>query len=178
LVAPVDGAEVPAVVKIPMPVEIEVGTVAGDFRDREAAALRVWSGDGAIELLAHDQVSGAMLLERCLPGATLDTIGRPEDADTAAAEVLQLLHRTVDEIDGFERLNDRADALAAELPDRFAHLPARFDSRLVDRAVEISAELAQPTGEDVLLHGDTHHHNHPVGGATTLARNRSAAHDR
>lgn len=158
LVVPVDGAGIPAVMKIPMPAAIEVGTLAGDVRDREAAALRVWSGAGAPELLAHDVATGAMLIERCVPGVTLDTIDGPE-ADLAAAAVLELLHRPPVDIGGFERLADRAAALATELPNRFEALGQPFDPRLLADAVELLAQLSNPAGGDVLLHGDPHHHN-------------------
>lgn len=90
LVTPADGARIPAVLKIPMPSEIEVDTLAGDYRDREAAALRIWAGNGATELLEHDEATGAVLVERCVPGAPLDTLDRPEDADEAAVAVLDL----------------------------------------------------------------------------------------
>lgn len=159
LVLPAEGARLPAVLKIPMPAEIQVGTVAGDFRDREAAALRIWAGEGATELFAHDATTGAMLVERCIPGATLDTIDCPEEADEAAAGVMASLHGPrVGDIDGFERLADRATALAKDLPGRFDELRNPFDSRLLDEAVEILGELSDATAA-VLLHGDIHHHN-------------------
>lgn len=160
LVVPVDGAEIPAVIKIPLPAEIEIGTVAGDYRDRESAALQAWAGNGATELLAHDQATGAMLVERCVPGATLDTIDSPEEADEVAATVLALLHEPAAVgTDGFERLADRAVTLAEELPGRFAKAPNGFEPRLLDEAVETLGELANAKGDDVLLHGDAHHHN-------------------
>src|SRR5690242_7092572 len=34
----------------------------------EAEALRVWDGDAAVRLLAHDPVRHALLLEHCSPG--------------------------------------------------------------------------------------------------------------
>jgi len=39
-----------------------------DEADREADALALWSGGGAVRLLARDDDRRALLLERCLPG--------------------------------------------------------------------------------------------------------------
>lgn len=157
---PADGAEIPAVIKIPLPAEIEIGTVAGDYRDREAAAVRAWVGNGATELLAHDQAIDAMLVERCVPGATLDTIDSPVNADEVAATVLALLHEPpAVGTGGFERLADRAAALARELPGRFVKVANAFEPRLLDDAVQMLGELSTATGDDVLLHGDAHHYN-------------------
>lgn len=160
LVAPVLGSVMPSVLKMAMPSIIAVGTVAGDFRDREAAALKVWAGNGAPLLLDLDEESGAMLIEQCLPGATLDSIRQPEAADAAAAEVVHALHRRVDDHDDtFDRLADRARTMSADLPERFAALPDPFDAWLLAEAVEGLTYLAESTEPEVLLHGDTHHHN-------------------
>ncbi|SDT29467.1 aminoglycoside phosphotransferase family protein [Microlunatus soli] len=159
LVAPVHGFSSPAVLKIALPSPIESGTIAGDFRHQEAAALRIWAGDGAPELLAQDAGSGAMLVEQCRPGATLETIGSSA-ADAAAAEVIQALHHGVHDHDvEFVRLTDRARAVAAQLPDRFAAVGRPFDERLLGEAVDGLVQLAGSTDTEVLLHGDTHHHN-------------------
>lgn len=158
-VAPVEGAGVPAVLKIPMPVDVSVGTLAGDCRDQEPAALALWSGRGAPELLRHDTASGAMLLEQCVPGRTLETLESADAADEAAAALLDLLHRPAPVSSSLLRLADRAAMLAAELPARFGALEDRFDHRLLEDAVEGLIKLSEPPAIEVILHGDTHHHN-------------------
>jgi streptomycin 6-kinase len=53
------------------------------FPDRETEhegdALEAWGGDGAVRLLARDRVRHALLLERCRPGTSLESIA-PDDA--------------------------------------------------------------------------------------------------
>jgi len=102
------------VLKIPMPVELSVGTLLGDVRDGEASALHLWAGDGAVRLLEHEPVSGGMLIERCMPGTTLDSLG-PDAADDTAAELLQQLHRA-SPTTSLPRLSDRARLVSETLP--------------------------------------------------------------
>src|SRR5689334_23881145 len=45
---------------------------------QEIQGLRFWNGDPTVHLLASDGDSGAMLLERCLPGDALRTLPEPE----------------------------------------------------------------------------------------------------
>ena len=49
--------------------------------EHEIDGLRFWSGNPTVQLLAADENLGAMLLERCVPGATLRTV--PEAAQDA-----------------------------------------------------------------------------------------------
>lgn len=158
-VAPAEGASVPAVLKVPMPATIQVRTLAGDFRGHEADALQAWDGVGATLLLANDESTGAMLVERCVPGGTLDAVPDPDAADEIAAHLLTQLHRPAGEDDGFPRLGSRARQLAEELPGRFEQAGRPFDEWLVREAVETLVELSSCDGPSVLLHGDAHHHN-------------------
>ena len=68
-----DGSK--AVLKL-QPVDDETGG--------EPAALKAWAGRGAVRLLEHDPVSGAMLLERLDASRDLNTM---ED-DLAAAQII------------------------------------------------------------------------------------------
>ncbi|NEY37292.1 hydroxyurea phosphotransferase, partial [Streptomyces sp. PRKS01-65] len=52
----------PAVLKLQLPDEETEG---------EPLALRAWDGDGAVRLLAHDEATGTLLLERLDPTRTL-----------------------------------------------------------------------------------------------------------
>jgi streptomycin 6-kinase len=145
----------PLVLKVPMPPAITLWTLAADVRTNEADALRYWVGDGAAELVQYDDATGAMLIERCVPGTTLD---QHEDPDHIAADLLRRLHRP-DPPGSFERLADRALHLAQQLPIRYEAAGAPFDRWLLDTAVELLGRLALPGPVDVLLHGDFHHDN-------------------
>lgn len=158
-VAPAEGASVPAVVKMPMPATVQVKTLAGDFRGHEAAALQAWGGVGATLLLESEESTGAMLVERCVPGGTLDSVPDPEAADEIAAHLLTELHKPAGGGNGFPRLDERARQLADELPDRFGQAGMPFDEWLVKEAVTNLVELSGSGDPPVLLHGDLHHHN-------------------
>ncbi|HVX43360.1 MAG TPA: aminoglycoside phosphotransferase family protein [Mycobacteriales bacterium] len=153
LVIAADRAGEPFVLKVPLPSAIELGTLPAGARADEAAALRVWAGDGAVRLVEFDAATEAMLQERCVPGTTLD---RHDHPDEIAAELLTRLHRTP-ATGRFERLAVRADALARDLPARFERAGAPFDHWLLDSAVESLKSLTG--GPEVLLHGDFHLHN-------------------
>lgn len=147
----------PAVLKVPMPVELSVGTLLGDVRDGEASALHLWAGDGAVRLLEHDPVSGGMLIEKCMPGTTLDSLGA-DAADDTAAELLLQLHRATPTT-SLPRLSDRARSISETLPQRWGCLEAPFDRWLIETAVELLIQLAQSEVPEAVIHGDFHHHN-------------------
>ena len=65
---------------------------SGEQRD-EAAALRVWDGDGAVRIYAELEtpMADALLLERCVPGTRLrDALPEPE-RDVVVAGMLRRL---------------------------------------------------------------------------------------
>lgn len=146
----------PVALKVPMPPAIELGTLAAGARANEANALRTWGGDGAVQLLEYDHTTGAMLIERCMPGTALDN---HDDPDCVAARLLRRLHRTQPSGSEFEHVADRADRFVQELPMRFEAAGAPFDRWLLDTAVELFGQLARPGPVNVLLHGDFHHEN-------------------
>ncbi|MEQ7009037.1 aminoglycoside phosphotransferase family protein [Actinopolymorpha sp. B17G11] len=147
------------VLKVPMPSTVELGTLPAGARAAEADALREWAGDGAVELVEHDPATGAMLIERCVPGASLDHLDNHDDADRVAAEILGRLHRTGPHGPQFDRLADRAIQLAHALPARYEMAGAPFEQWLLDTAVELLGHLCQSGPSEVLLHGDFHLEN-------------------
>jgi streptomycin 6-kinase len=159
LVVPADRAGDPLALKVPLPTTIELGTLAAGARADEAAALRLWRGDGAARLIEHDRETGAMLIERCVPGHPLHRLGDPQAADLVAAGLLDRLHRAVPGPGEFERLSDRAARLAGHLSRRFDHVGAPFDRALLDTAVADLEWLSAPGTDEVVLHGDLHHDN-------------------
>lgn len=126
--------------------------------EREADALRVWDGRGAVALLAHDAERRALLLERCVPGTHLSTT----DADTALAvfaQVLADLWVPVGPDAPFPRLADEARRWADELPGRWEDAGRPFERRLVDVARTWAADLAVSQHETVLVDQDLHGDN-------------------
>jgi streptomycin 6-kinase len=99
----------------------------------EADALELWSGRGAVRLLARDDERRAFLIERCRPGTRLWDAGVDE-----IEVVCGLLPRlSVEPPPGhpFRLLADEADRWINELPQR--HAP----SRVLDAALEVFSSV-------------------------------------
>lgn len=125
---------------------LKVVPLDDDESTREADALGFWRGDGAIRLLRRDIERRAMLLERARPGH--DASGLPDDDAIRIAIAIgrRLWRRPIAGV-GYERVRDR-------LP---AWLARAGSSDLVARA-RSTYESLEPR-EEVLVHGDLHHHN-------------------
>jgi streptomycin 6-kinase len=124
--------------------------------DREAEALKVWNGDGAIRLLAHDEKRWAMLMERCEPGTLLARI----DVDAALDVLTGLLPRLWKRVgEPFRPLADEAAWWVDYLPDEWERAGQPFERRLLDEAIDALQGLAGSQGEQVLLHQDLHGDN-------------------
>ncbi len=121
----------------------------------EIAGLRLWNGNGIVKLLEEDPASGAMLLERCLPGTSLKT-----EIETLQDEVVaQLLKRiwahTADRADfrGFRPISHMIDHWSRETLAQKDHWP---DEELVKEGLRTFQRLALPAPTDVLLTTDLH----------------------
>jgi streptomycin 6-kinase len=121
------------------------------------AALRHWAGRGAVALV--EAATGAVLMERALPGDDLEALcaAQGDDAATAAAcEVMAALRqeapvggpfRTIGDWGrGFRRVRRRALAIG-------------FPAELIDGAERRFASLMATQAKPILLHGDLHHEN-------------------
>ena len=120
---------------------------------READALEYYAGDGVCRLLARDDGVGALLLERVLPGISLQetwTLERDHEHTRAAAELMARLWRPVEPDAPFRSLPHWARALerpSGAVPDGLRAGVGALLSSL------------EPDGERVLLHADLHHGN-------------------
>jgi streptomycin 6-kinase len=144
-VAPVrlaDGSE--AMLKIGLP---DIETL------HEAAGLRVFDGRGAVRLLRATDDGYALLLERCVPGTNLWSVGEQE-GEAVGAEILRLLWREPPPGAPFAGLSDFAREWSELLP-RIGP-SAGYDSALIARAVEMAGQLAATQRQRVILHGDFH----------------------
>lgn len=122
----------------------------------EAAALRTWAGDGAVQLIASDPDRHALLLERCLPGTPLADDG---DADALAVmiDLLPPLWKTVGP--PFESLAHRSYLWNMLMVDRWNAADRPCERRLVDSALMYLDELPGSQGEQVLVNQDLHGDN-------------------
>jgi streptomycin 6-kinase len=120
---------------------------------READALRVMDGRGAVRLLRASEDGFSLLLERCVPGTNLWSLDEDE-GNAAGAAVLRRLWREPPPAAAFDRLSDLAAEWGESLPREAP--TAGYDAGLVADAVELARDLAETQPQMVLLHGDFH----------------------
>ncbi|MGQ4488379.1 aminoglycoside phosphotransferase family protein [Streptomyces sp. 372A] len=133
----------------------------------EPVALRLWgaAGAGAVRLLEHDPVTGAMLLERLDGSRSLE--GEP-DADRAVRVIAGLLAeltavrpgagRGAGAGHGLRGLGEAAARMLAAAPDVVAALADEEERGLVRDCAAAVREVAEEPG-DRLLHWDLHYGN-------------------
>jgi streptomycin 6-kinase len=142
-----DGSK--AVLKL-QPVDDETGG--------EPAALKAWAGRGAVQLLEHDPVSGAMLLERLDASRDLSTM---ED-DLAAAQIIAELLVRLDSVpapESLRRLSDVAAATLAGTPEAVRLAKDPDERRLLINCANRFQELTTDRIDNRLLHWDLHYFN-------------------
>ena len=121
--------------------------------EHEADALRRWDGDGAIRLLDELPSPGALLLERCVPGAPLSSAG----ADVAMDVLEGLLPRLwKPATPPFRSLTSEAARWAGGMRARWDEAGRPFSQRLLDATLDALDALPPTQGEQVLLHQDLH----------------------
>ncbi len=124
--------------------------------EQEAEALKVWNGEGAIRLLAHDEERWAMLIERCDPGSLLARIAVEKALDVLIG-LLPRLWKPVGE--PFRPLAEEAAWWVDYLPTEWERAGRPIERRLLDEAIDALQDLAGSQGEQVLLHQDLHGDN-------------------
>jgi len=124
----------------------------------EIEALKLFSGQGIVQLLAEDEARGVILLERLRPGAPLSTLEDDLQATSIAAGVMQQLWRTAPKGHPFPTVARWARGLE-RLRTRFGGGSGPFPLDLVETAEIMFKELIASSSEAVLLHGDLHHEN-------------------
>ncbi|MFK0022906.1 aminoglycoside phosphotransferase family protein [Streptomyces sp. NPDC090798] len=149
LVLPVLRADgTPAVLKLQLPDEESAG---------EPAALRVWDGGAAVRLLAHDEATCTLLLERLDQTGSLAHL---PDTREAALVVARLLARltAAPAPKGMRRLGDIAEAMLERVPGALKLIVDPAERRLVEDCAAAVREVATEPG-DRLLHWDLHYDN-------------------
>ena len=123
---------------------------------READALEVWAGDGAVRLLDRIREPNAMLLERCEPGTPLIEHPDRNAAISIACGILRRLERPLADGHGFMPVTELAHRYAAWIPSEFARLGRAFDRALADQAGELCAAFARDSSPPYLVNRDFH----------------------
>ncbi len=123
----------------------------------EPVALRIWDGDGAVRLLAHDEPTGTMLLERLDPSRMLSHVPDTREATLVVARLLAHLTATPAP-PGMRRLGDIAQDMLDRTPEALRRIPDPDQRRLVADCAAALREVAAEPG-DRLLHWDLHFEN-------------------
>lgn len=120
----------------------------------EADGLRAWDGEGAVRLFESEEVDDrtmALLLERCRPGTTLESLPEPE-RDVVVAGLLRRLWREPAAGHPFRSLQSMCDRWA----DLFEGKHVTLDPGLAREGVALFRELPRTAERSVLLCTDLH----------------------
>lgn len=121
---------------------------------READALRLWDGHGAIRLLAHDAERHALLLERCEPGLELGDDAAPaEQRLLTGCQVLRQLWVDPGAVN-FERVADVTAQWADLVDERMERIKPGYDPGLVREGASLLRRLPGSATQSVVVHGD------------------------
>lgn len=140
------------------------------FVRRQVGMLRHLGTTGRTPVvLATDDTHGAMLLERIVPGTTVDSVGAAPPTPLEWATLLRDLHGTR-RTGVAETLDDRC----AEMLDRIGrrqqrpHVREHVQDPLWERTVQSCLDLLQTDQAPVVIHGDLHLGNVLDGGERGL----------
>jgi len=135
----------------------------------EMAALRLFNGEGACQLLECDEEKYWMLLERLNPGVMLAAMEDDEEATHIAAEVMKKIWRSGLDMADEHRLLDQRGKEFIRLTDWFDGLKklrlmfnggtGPLNEKLVERVERSVADFFVENHRPVLMHGDFHHFN-------------------
>ena len=132
----------------------------------EIRALAFWAGIAAPTLLRHDEVGGALLLERIEPGTAFNGGAAPADA-ARVAELLRALHtprpipgRLMRELPPLAAVVETLIRTAGEEAEARSHTEAVALKPTLSRARRITRALLNGWGgRAVVLHGDLENKN-------------------
>jgi len=159
-----DGRPMHGVTALVLPVLRSDGTPAAlklqlldEESEGEPVALRLWDGDGAVRLLAHDETTHTMLLERLDHTRMLSRLPDTREAVLVIARLLAHLTATPAP-DGMRRLGDIAQAMLDRTPWALKRVPDPETRSLIADCAAAVREVVDEPG-DRLLHWDLHDEN-------------------
>jgi streptomycin 6-kinase len=119
-----------------------------------ARFLRAHEGCGVVRVLESE--SDAVLLERALPGTSLDTLctqGRDDEATHILCDTIERMQSARSNAAGWPEIARKSTEFSRYKP------AGRLTQAVIDRAAEMFRALCVSQRDPVLLHGDLHHEN-------------------
>ena len=155
LVVPVLQGSTPAALKIAYPHEEALV---------ERYALALWNGRGAVRLLASDDASCTMLLERLDASRWLQDAPLDEARDAWGAIMRELSIQPDERVEWrvLDHVAATAERWSDELPAEWDRLDRPFPRWLLEAALEVCqtrGAIGRRSGKDVLVHTDLHFMN-------------------
>lgn len=121
----------------------------------EGDGLRLWNGDGAVDLLAQDAGDDVLLLERCRPGTPLrDDQSSVEDRLVIGAEILRRLWIPAPRDAPFETVDEVCREWSGLVRRRMDELRPDLDPGLVAIGADLLERLPASAERRVVIHGD------------------------
>ncbi len=121
----------------------------------EIQALKYFSGNGSIQLIAENNTYHAILLQQAVPGITLTSI-YPQQLEYVMdcyIETMKKLHsHKLPSKNNYCHISDWLIAI-----DHMHH--SDFPSDLIVKAITLKNELLSSMTNEIFLHGDLHHDN-------------------
>lgn len=126
--------------------------------EHEADALRFWDGNGAVLCFAAKTLDDTtlLLLERCDPGAQLNTVPEPQQDVVIAGLLRRLWARTPEEGHPFVSFADMCDLWADSFERKYAANRQGLDPGLAREGSTMMRELPRSADRAVLLCTDLH----------------------
>jgi streptomycin 6-kinase len=123
----------------------------------EMAALRLFNGNSACQMLECDEERGLLLLERLKPGKMLAELEDDDERTIIAADVMSELWREAPPNNNFIKLSNWFDGLKKIRP-HFNGGTGPFPKELLEQVESFLPELFADKSIK-LMHGDFHHFN-------------------
>ena len=124
--------------------------------EREADALALWNGTGAVRLIDADAQRGALLLERLEPGSSLDTHRDRDAAIGIACSLLRRLWVPAPVGHRFHRVTEIAQGWADSFLGKYSNAGSPFAEPLLRRAIEVCQHLASAAETGTMANRDFH----------------------
>lgn len=133
--------------------------VQDDENRTEADALRLYAGDGAVLLHAHDADTGALLLELASPGTPLTAHPDRALAIEIACGLLRRLRRPVPAAHPFTPVPSLVARWADSVPAGQRRYGSPLPAAALEEVLAAIEALRAPVGDEVLVNRDAHMDN-------------------